>query len=125
MIVLLDNAIEAVRERLNNGEIKEGKIRIDCAMEENIAGAKICVIRVQDNGGGISAEVARKIFAAFFTTKRNGSGMGLAIVQMILERMEGRILFVNEKEGAEFKVELPMQNLAQNTQDLESKNNII
>lgn len=115
MIVLLDNAIEAVRERLNNGEIKEGKIRIDCAMEENIAGTKICVIRVQDNGGGVSAEVTRKIFEAFFTTKRNGSGMGLAMVQMILERMEGRILFVNEKEGAEFKVELPMQNLTQNT----------
>ncbi len=108
MIVLLDNAIEAVKMRLKNQEIKEGKICINCAIDQNIAGTKICVIRVQDNGDGINAEIARKIFEAFFTTKENGSGMGLAMAQMILEKMEGRILFVNEKEGVEFKVELPL-----------------
>lgn len=109
MIVLLDNAIDAIKARLNNGEIKEGKIRIHCAMEQNIAGTNVCVIRVRDNGGGINTEIARKIFEAFFTTKGNGSGMGLAMAQMILDKMEGRITFVNEKEGVEFKIELPMQ----------------
>lgn len=109
MIVLLDNAIDAIKVRLNSGEIKEGKIRIHCAMEQNIAGVEVCVIRVRDNGGGINAEIARKIFDAFFTTKGNGSGMGLAMAQMILEKMEGRITFVNEKEGVEFKIELPIQ----------------
>lgn len=109
MIVCLDNAIEAIKARLKNEVIKEGKICIECAMEQNIAGAKFCVIRVQDNGGGIHTEIANKVFEAFFTTKENGSGMGLAMAQMILDKMGGRILFVNEKEGVEFKIELPMQ----------------
>ncbi|WP_301187633.1 ATP-binding protein, partial [Helicobacter rodentium] len=97
------------KARLKNEVIKEGKICIECAMEQNIAGAKFCVIRVQDNGGGIHTEIANKVFEAFFTTKENGSGMGLAMAQMILDKMGGRILFVNEKEGVEFKIELPMQ----------------
>ncbi|WP_297813879.1 ATP-binding protein [uncultured Helicobacter sp.] len=109
MIVLLDNAIEAVKARLDSGIIKEGKIRIECAMEQNIAEAKMCVIRVRDNGGGINAEMTSKIFEAFFTTKENGSGMGLAMAQVILDKMEGRITFVNEKEGVEFKIELPIK----------------
>lgn len=109
IIVLLDNAIEATKTRLNLGEIQEGRIFINCAMEQNIASAKICVIRVSNNGGGINPEIGRRIFEAFFTTKENGSGVGLAMAQMILEKMEGRIFFANEREGVEFKIELPMQ----------------
>ncbi|WP_238699110.1 ATP-binding protein [Helicobacter sp. MIT 05-5294] len=110
MIVLLDNAIEATKARLSDGKIKEGRILIDCSMEQNIAGSQMCVIRVLDNGGGISPEIGQQIFEAFFTTKGNGSGMGLAMAQMILDKMEGRIFACNEKDGVEFKVELPMAN---------------
>ncbi|WP_299547413.1 PAS domain-containing sensor histidine kinase [uncultured Helicobacter sp.] len=108
IIILIDNAIEAIKDRLKKKEIKEGKITIRCALEENIAGSKVCVLYIKDNGGGIHTDIARKVFDKFFTTKKSGTGIGLYMVQMFLDSMQGRISFINEKDGAEFKVELPL-----------------
>ncbi|MBX7490370.1 ATP-binding protein [Helicobacter turcicus] len=119
IIILIDNAIEAIKERLREKRIKEGKITIRCAMEENIAGARVCALYIKDNGGGIRADIARKIFDKFFTTKQSGTGIGLSMVQMLLDSMRGRISFINEKDGVEFKVELPISN--QSTQELNMK----
>ncbi|TLD83189.1 PAS domain-containing sensor histidine kinase [Helicobacter sp. MIT 11-5569] len=116
IIILIDNAIEAVKEHLKEGGIEEGKITIRCLMEENIAGTQMCMLYIRDNGGGIRSDIARKIFDTFFTTKKGGAGIGLSIVQMFLESMHGRISFINEKDGVEFKVELPISN--QNTQEI-------
>jgi signal transduction histidine kinase len=68
------------------------------------------VIKVRDNGMGISAENVAKIFDPFFTTKDVGEGMGLglAIVYRIIQTHEGRIN-VNSvpNEFCEFVLELP------------------
>lgn len=109
IIILIDNAIEAIKERLRRKRIKEGKITIRCAMEEN-AGVRVCTLYIKDNGGGIRADIAGKIFDKFFTTKQSGTGIGLSIVQMLLDSMQGRISFVNAKDGVEFKVGLPINN---------------
>ena len=58
-------------------------------------------IRIEDNGGGISKEVLRKIFNPFFTTKPPGSGMGLGLsltYQIVVEQHKGTIE-VETKEG--------------------------
>lgn len=110
IIVLLDNAIEAIKTRLKTGAIKEGRITIRCALGENIAGVQMCAIYIKDNGGGIDKEIARKVFDKFFTTKESGTGIGLSIVQMLVESMQGRITFLNEQDGVEFKVEFPLSN---------------
>lgn len=110
IIILMDNSIEAIKYRLKKNEIKEGKIIIRCDLEENIAGMQVCTLFIKDNGGGIHADIARRVFDKFFTTKQDGTGIGLSIVQMFLESMQGRISFINDRDGVEFRVELPLSH---------------
>jgi signal transduction histidine kinase len=65
-------------------------------------------LRVLDSGPGISADVLPKLFRPFFTTKVNGTGLGLAVVQKILLQHGGRVEAQNRTGGgAEFIVTLP------------------
>ena len=65
-------------------------------------------IRILDNGPGIAPDVLAKLFRPFFTTKVNGTGLGLAVVQKILVQHGGQIEARNRTEsGAEFIVTLP------------------
>jgi PAS domain S-box-containing protein len=67
------------------------------------------VTEVSDTGPGVPAEIADKIFDAFFTTKAQGSGLGLAIVRKIVDAHDGRI-DMNTRPGAgtKFRVTLPV-----------------
>ncbi|GJH18318.1 PAS domain S-box protein [Caballeronia novacaledonica] len=56
-------------------------------------------ITVQDSGTGISADNARRLFDAFFTTKAEGMGMGLSICRSIIEAHGGRIWAESPDEG--------------------------
>lgn len=61
------------------------------------------VIEVDDNGPGIPAEIARKIFVPFFTTKEDGSGVGLALARQVMTAHGGFIrLMDSESGGAKF-----------------------
>jgi PAS domain S-box-containing protein len=67
-------------------------------------------IRVCDNGGGINAEVQKRIFEPYFTTKseHNGTGLGLYMSKMIVEEhMQGSIYATNTQEGVCFTIEIP------------------
>ena len=48
-------------------------------------------ISVADTGPGLSEEVRRKLFQAFFTTKANGMGVGLSVCRTIVEKHGGRL----------------------------------
>jgi len=66
-------------------------------------------ISVADNGPGIPANVAPKLFRPFFTTKAKGTGLGLAVVQKIIVQHGGHVEVRNHPEGgAEFIVSLPL-----------------
>jgi PAS domain S-box-containing protein len=68
------------------------------------------ILSVTDNGIGISAENANRLFNAFFTTKSNGLGMGLSICRSIVEAHGGRMsASSNEGPGATFQIVLPLQ----------------
>jgi signal transduction histidine kinase len=49
------------------------------------------VIKVVDNGKGITEEVAEKIFIPFFTTKQQGSGIGLSLSRQIMRQHKGTL----------------------------------
>ncbi|MGA2420876.1 MAG: ATP-binding protein [Candidatus Acidiferrum sp.] len=66
-------------------------------------------VTVFDNGAGIPADVREKLFRPFFTTKANGTGLGLAVVQKIIVQHGGQVRARNRNEGgAAFIVTLPM-----------------
>ena len=65
-------------------------------------------ISVSDNGPGVPAAVAPRIFRPFFTTKAHGTGLGLALVQKIIVTHNGRVTVAQEDGGgARFVVTLP------------------
>jgi signal transduction histidine kinase len=60
---------------------------------------------LEDNGGGIKQKNLKKIFEPYFTTKENGTGIGLYLSKMIIEEsFLGRISVENQKEGARFSL---------------------
>ncbi|HAG82254.1 MAG TPA: serine/threonine-protein kinase PknK, partial [Cyanobacteria bacterium UBA12227] len=69
------------------------------------------VVEVTDSGCGIPPEIQDKIFQPFFTTKPagEGSGLGLDIVQKIIEKHQGTITFVSVPSHTTFTVVLPRQ----------------
>jgi signal transduction histidine kinase len=65
-------------------------------------------LAVLDNGPGLPPDVQQHLFESFFTTKPQGLGLGLVIVQSIVERHQGRVRADNdERGGAVFRVVLP------------------
>jgi len=69
-------------------------------------------IRIKDNGTGIKKEILDKIFQPFFTTKPTGkgTGLGLSLSYDMIKAQGGDIIVSSEEgEGAEFIIELPME----------------
>ena len=96
LINLIKNAIEA-------GEDTENlKIKIEA--KEESGKVKIEII---DNGPGISSDVIENIFIPFYTTKREGSGIGLSLSRQILRKHGGNLEVISsEGKGANFIVTL-------------------
>lgn len=62
------------------------------------------VIRIQDSGEGINDKIQDKIFLPFFTTRQNGSGIGLTLAKSIMEAHNGYIVYRNVEGGSVFEV---------------------
>jgi signal transduction histidine kinase len=96
---LMLNAIEAMKE---TGGLLMVKSQRD--------GDDQLLISVSDTGVGLPAEKADQIFDAFFSTKTQGSGMGLAISRSIIESHGGRLWATpNDGRGATFYFTLPSE----------------
>lgn len=83
LINLIKNAMEALREQ-SNGVIELAVFR----PKEN----KV-VIEVRDNGPGIDQEFTEQVFVPFFTTKKDGTGIGLSLSRQIMQIHKGSITF--------------------------------
>lgn len=67
------------------------------------------ILDISDTGEGISAEHLPRIFDAYFTTKKGGTGLGLPTTRRIIEEHQGQIAVTSEKgRGTNFRVELPV-----------------
>lgn len=96
-INLLDNAVAAVNQK--------GIILIDITHDEIL---KFVRIEVADNGKGITDQEKTRLFEPYFSTKKSGMGLGLAIVNSIITDHNGMIRVQdNLPAGAKFIIELP------------------
>ena len=73
------------------------------------------LLRVVDNGRGMSRELLARVFEPFYTTRSNGTGLGLAVVQSVVQAHQGKIEVASvEGEGSCFTLRLPChQGVAQ------------
>ena len=98
MLNLLKNAAEAIRD----AGISPGIIRITAAPD---GGNIVC--RFEDNGPGISAKNREQLFQPFYTTKKKGTGLGLAVVEQIVMEHGGWIKVKDsELGGACFEISM-------------------
>jgi signal transduction histidine kinase len=102
MLNLVRNAAEAVAEYSDHGCVI---IRGEVEPTGSMNGQRILI---SDNGPGLPPESLSKIFMPFYTTKANGTGLGLAVVQKIVVQHGGAIEARNQPQGgAEFILWLP------------------
>lgn len=97
LLNLLKNGIEACEEG-------------GCVDLSVSVGGVTAEVRVVDSGNGIPEEIMDSIFDVFYTTKKNGTGMGLSISRNIIEAHGGDLVaFNNDGPGATFIMKLPLQ----------------
>ncbi|WP_353932289.1 ATP-binding protein [Okeanomitos corallinicola TIOX110] len=105
---IISNAIDALEEKTKT----EPKFLPQLTIITECAEDKWVLIRITDNGSGISPEHQTKIFETFFTTKPReiGTGLGLAIThQIVVEKHRGKISCNSElNQGTEFVIYLPI-----------------
>ena len=98
-INLLLNALHAVEEH--------GQVTVRSALEPQ---RNTIMVEISDNGCGISAENLGKIFEPFYTSRSNGTGLGLSVSYGIIENHEGNIRVSSKLgKGTRFTVEFPIQ----------------
>lgn len=99
---LILNAIDSMDGRLEK--------RLTIGVEMHRAASSVSV-NIQDTGCGLSPESVDKIFETYFTSKKNGTGLGLPVVKEIIERHKGKIHIDSQVgKGSTFRVDLPMVN---------------
>ncbi|HJU12517.1 MAG TPA: HAMP domain-containing sensor histidine kinase [Candidatus Binataceae bacterium] len=112
---IIDNAIDAM------ATVKSER-RIELAIQ-NIASQNgrggIVMVRVRDNGCGIPDDRISKIFNPFYTSKSNGTGLGLGIAKKVLDAHRGSIeVSSHAGEGTEFRISLPLANAARDSHNI-------
>ena len=101
-INLLKNSIESLKEKHQ----KTGDFKKKIDVEIQLINDYISIV-VQDNGTGFTNNDLKTLSKPYFTTKKEGSGLGLSIVEKILNDHNGFIEFISQKEGAKIKILLP------------------
>jgi signal transduction histidine kinase len=106
---IIDNAIDAMAEVKSDRRVELG---IQSVSDEN-GRAGMGMVRLRDNGCGIPDERIAKIFNPFYTSKPNGTGLGLGIAKKVLDAHRGTIEVSSRAgEGSEFRVSLPLADAA-------------
>lgn len=112
---LVKNAAEAVEDQSDQGRIvlrtafRPGVRMMVPGSESRVA--LPLMIEVEDNGSGVPDHMKPHLFDPFVTTKRNGTGLGLALVAKIVRDHGGIIECETERRQTVFRVLLPMQNV--------------
>ncbi|KGK00172.1 sensor histidine kinase [Thalassotalea sp. ND16A] len=105
LINLVKNAIEAVQLHVSQqtslgvSDIAQGQITLTVAQNN----AQQLYVEVADNGAGIAKHVVEMIFVPFFTTKQQGSGIGLSLSRQIMVNHGGDLVYLSRGQGGCFR----------------------
>jgi len=101
LIRIITNLVKNAAHALD--EVKSKKVEVSVEQDKGNV-----VIKVADNGKGISEEDKERVFEPKFTTKSSGMGLGLPMVKNIVEAYNGTITFTSQlNKGTVFKIVLP------------------
>jgi signal transduction histidine kinase len=101
---VIDNSIDAM-------ESNAGERRLEFGIVNLHPGTASVVIR--DNGCGIAEDKLAKIFNPFYTTKKNGTGLGMGIAKKVMDAHSGRIEVQSKPgTGTEFRLSIPLADAA-------------
>lgn len=118
-INLISNAIDALEEQQATSPDKIPTLKISTEATHSNS----VIIRIADNGMGISNQVKQQIFDPFFSTKPVGKGTGLGLsisYKIIVERHQGKLDCISEVgKGTEFIIEIPLYS-AEKTKEAKS-----
>jgi two-component system nitrogen regulation sensor histidine kinase NtrY len=96
---LIKNSIESIQEKYQKEQDIAKKITIELIDESDYI-----EIIITDDGIGFSEDIVNKLLKPYFTTKAKGSGLGLSIVNKIINDHNGTIKFIPQKIGAKIKI---------------------
>ncbi len=100
---LIKNSIESINEKSQKSDDFKGIINIE--LFKNNDYIKVIII---DNGIGFPDKNIEDITKPYFTTKKNGTGLGLPIVNKIINDHNGKMSFLKNKDGAKIEINLPI-----------------
>lgn len=95
----------------NSLQFTRDAVQLDLSIRENTDGLLELIYR--DNGPGIPVEMQNCVFDPFFTTRSEGTGLGLAVVRAVIESHHGKVeLLTQDVVGACFRIILPLAHLS-------------
>ena len=97
---LIKNSIEAIDDKKQKEQSLQGKISV-----EIVKNNEYIVIKMLDNGSGFND--IKSITKPYYTTKKDGTGLGLPIVSKIINEHNGDIHFLKNPKGAQIEISLP------------------
>ena len=108
---ILSNAIDAVEESVVKTQNSKPKIII----RTEISRPNYVVVKIADNGAGITEEIQARIFDPFFTSKPIGKGTGLGLsisYQIVVDKHNGTLKYKTKPDiGTEFWIEIPVKSV--------------
>ena len=99
---LIKNSVESINDKRNKNVDFKGKIYVDIVEDSDYI-----YVTVTDNGLGFDHVDRSKMLTPYFTTKKKGTGLGLAVVTKIINDHNSTIDFKTINEGAEVKISIP------------------
>lgn len=97
---ILFNLIVNSAQALNQHETQNPQITVTASFKKPFE------LHIRDNGPGAGAGLADSMFKPFYTTKEKGTGLGLAISQSLAKKLNGKIDYIPEGQGAHFVLRL-------------------